>query len=100
MLYLTVKLFGRNAVPGEFREYEGKALAIFRKHGGEIVVAYVPAAESVPGETPDEIQILKIDSRARFDAFMGDPERVAMAGERDGVIRKTEVYLSGEIVEY
>ena len=35
MLYVTVHLYGKNRIRGEFREYESKALSIFRKHGGE-----------------------------------------------------------------
>jgi uncharacterized protein (DUF1330 family) len=100
MLYLTVHLYGRNGVPGEFRDYELKALTIFRKHGGDIVVAYTPTADPTRAETPEEIQVLRIASRAALDAFMHDPERLALATEREAVIRKTEVFLSDELVSY
>jgi uncharacterized protein (DUF1330 family) len=100
MLYITVKLFGRNGIRGEFKAYEAKALAIFRKHGGEVVVAYAPASDKAQAEMPDEIQILKISGREKFDRFMNDPDRIKMADERNAVIRKTEVYLSEEIIEY
>ena len=66
MLYITVHLFGKSGIRGEFRDYEAKALAIFRKHGGEVVIAYVPVAGGVGNvgtggaAAPDEIQILKI----------------------------------------
>ena len=103
MFYATVKLYGRNGVRGEFLSYERKALDIFKRHGGEVVAAYVPLPD--PGrkgqaDFPDEIQILRIADRPAFDRFMQDPERLGMAAERDAVIRKTEVYLSGEIIGY
>lgn len=100
MFYLTVHLFGRHGVPGEFQAYEEKALAIFRRHGGEVVAAFAPLPDANRKESPDEIQILRIADREAFDAFMRDPARVAMAGERDAVIRKTEVFLSGNLISY
>src|SRR4051812_25809702 len=100
MLYLTVKLFGRTGIRGEFKEYETKALALFRKYGGEVVVAYAPTLDENQVEIPDEIQILKIPGRTELENFLQDPERLNMSGERDKVIRKTEVYISDEIIAY
>lgn len=104
MIYLAVHIFGNKGVLGGFRDYEEKALGIFKRYGGEVIVAYVPVelpgAQGLGGEFPDEIQILRIADRADFEAFMKDPERVSMTAERVRVIRKTEVYLSGEIIRY
>jgi uncharacterized protein (DUF1330 family) len=100
MLYMTVHLFGKGRGSEGFREYETKALGIFKRHGGEVLVAYVPAAAGEGRETPDEIQVLRIADQARLDAFMRDPERAGMAEERERVIRKTEVFLSRETVRY
>ena len=100
MLYLTVKLYGRKGIRGEFREYETKALSLFRRHGGEVVVAYAPQRNDSAADFPDEIQILRIAGTAEFEGFMKDPERLTMADERDRVIRKTEIFLSQEIIEY
>ena len=100
MLYITVKLYGKNGIPGEFREYENKALKIFKQHAGEVLVAYVPVREPGNADIPDEIQILRIENQARLDEFMQDPERTKMAAERERVIRKTELYISQELVNY
>ncbi len=100
MFYITVKLFGLSGRRGEFRAYEEKALAIFRRHGGEVVAAYTPLPDASIAEMPDEIQILRIADRQAFDGFMKNPERRAMAAERESVIRKTEVFLSGEHAGY
>lgn len=100
MLYATVKLYGRKGIPGEFRDYEAKALAVFRKHGGEVLVAYAPIPDPAQAEWPDEIQILRIAGHDDFERFIKDPVRLALASERDAVIRKTEVFLSRELVQY
>jgi uncharacterized protein (DUF1330 family) len=100
MLYLTVKLYGRKGIRGEFKDYEAKALAIFRKHGGEVMVAYAPVPDPAQAEWPDEIHVLRIAGPAEFEAFMKDPERIGLAAERESVIRKTEVLLSQELIEY
>lgn len=100
MLYLTVHLYGKRGVRGEFRQYEQKALDIFRRHGGEIMAAFVPAPREPGTDVPDEIQILRIPDRARFEAFMRDPDRVKLSEERAAVIRRTETYLSEDLIEY
>jgi uncharacterized protein (DUF1330 family) len=100
MLYVNVHLFGRKGVRGEFLEYEAKALEVFRRHGGEVVVAYVPMPAADGAETPDEIQVLRISDRKALDAFMHDPSRAAMAAEREAVIRKTEVFISEALIQY
>jgi uncharacterized protein (DUF1330 family) len=100
MLYLTVKLYGKNGINGEFKDYESKALKLFRQHGGEVVVAYVPIRTPGTENTPDEIQILRIENQASFEKFLNDPERLNLSAERDRVIRKTEIYISEKIVHY
>jgi len=100
MLYITVKLYGKNGIHGEFKEYESKALKLFKQHGGEVLVAYVPSRDSENEDIPDEIQILRIENQTKFEAFMHDPERVQMSAERESVIKRTEVYISKEIIEY
>ena len=100
MIYITVKLFGKNGICGEFKDYETKALNIFKKYGGEVVVAYAPLSEKGQQDRPDEIQVLKIASLLDFEKFMKDPERTQLAAEREAVIRKTEVFLSGELISY
>jgi len=100
VVYATVKLYGRNRIKGEFKAYETKAVNLFRKYGGEVVVAYSPARNDASADFPDEIQILRITGTAEFERFMNDPERLAMSEERERVIRKTEIYLSEEIIRY
>jgi hypothetical protein len=99
MLYLTVKLYGKNGVKGEFKAYETKALNLFRRYGGEVIVAYAPVRDGALSDFPDEIQILRIAGKTEFERFMNDPERSALSEERSRVIRKTEIYFPEEIVQ-
>ena len=57
------------------RTYEKKALEIFREHGGEVVAAFKPEP-------------------ATDGMLMPDPKRLAPAGERKRVIKKTAVFVS------
>lgn len=100
MLYLTVHLYGRQGVPGEFKAYEQHALDLFRRHGGEVLVAYTPQRAAGDADTPDEIQVLRIADQAALDAFMTDPQRTTLAAERERVIRRTVVYQSDKLVSY
>ncbi len=100
MLYLTVHLYGRSGTPGEFKAYEQKALGIFKKHGGEVVVAYAPDRPTGSQEVPDEIQVLRIESREALEKFKNDPERASLASERGAVIRRTDVFLAAEQIDY
>lgn len=100
MLYITANIFGKNGIPGEFKEYEFKVLKIFKKHGGEIITTYVPVRDPATNHTPDEIHVLRIESQAKFQMFIQDPERIKMAEERDGVIKRTDVFISEEIINY
>jgi uncharacterized protein (DUF1330 family) len=100
MLYITVHLYGKTGVAGEFKDYESKALNIFRRHGGDVIVAYRPVRQSGAENVPDEIQILRIADQATLERFMKDPERVSMAAERDAVIQRTDLYLSDALVDY
>ena len=82
------------------RAYESKALSLFRRHGGEILTAFVPETGPAGAPGPDEIQVLRIPDRRRFEAFLSDPERAALAEMRDASVGKTEVFLSAELIPY
>ena len=100
MLYITVNLFGRNGTREEFEEYENKALKIFRRYGGEIIIAYIPVRNSETDDIPNEIHVLKIENRERFETYLKDPDRLKMAEERNSVIKRTDIFMSEEIINY
>ncbi len=55
MLYIIVHLYGKTGIAGEFKDYETKALNIFRRHGGDVIVAYRPVRQPEAQDVPDEI---------------------------------------------
>jgi hypothetical protein len=99
VIYLDVRL---TYVPGQESDgadYERTVLGIWRAHGGEVLAAFRPAAYSDGSRAADEVQHLRIPSRAQLDAYMVDPRRVALAAVRDRTIASTEVVMSEVLLE-
>ncbi len=89
--------------PGQeaaFHAYESQTLAHFRRHGGEVLVAFRPRPDASGKPMPDEIHALRIGSEEQFAAFRADPALLALADLRAQAIAKTEIFVSQEIVEY
>ena len=94
MIHLDVRL---TYVPGQEADgadYERTVLGYWREHGGEVLAAFRPAAWANGMRAADEVQHLRIPSRAQLDAYMADPRRVALAHVRDRAIATTEVVMS------
>lgn len=100
MLYILVKLYVHPGRTEAFRAYERKALALFRRHGGEVLAAFSPEPEAEGADRPDEIHVLGIATRAQFDDYLADPDRRAMTAERDSVLRASETIVSREVIRY
>ena len=78
-----------HAVPGReasLTAYEDKVLAILEsRYGGSVLQRL-----AITGDGPTEVQVLEVPDEETLAAFMADPERVAMAAERDACIARTE----------
>jgi hypothetical protein len=101
MFHLIVHLYIRPGMETAFREYETEALGLFRAYGGTLIAAFKP--ERLPasdGGAPDEIHVLSMPSRERFEAWRSSPEVTAMSGRRAQVLLKTELFLAREPVAY
>ena len=99
MIHLDVRL---TYVPGhesEAADYERTVLGIWREHGGEVLAAFRPAPWTNGTRAADEVQHLRIPSRAQLDAYMVDPRRAALAAVRDRTIASTEVVMSEALLE-
>jgi uncharacterized protein (DUF1330 family) len=80
-----------HAVPGNERklvDYEDQVLALIPQHGGR-VLSRVRAQE--PQDGPYEVHVIEFPSETALDAYMADPQRVALAGRRDEAIATTTV---------
>jgi uncharacterized protein (DUF1330 family) len=88
-LTLCVLLWAR---PGQERalvEYEDKVLRLLPAHGGRVLQR---ARTNGAGAGPLEIHLLELPSEAALEAYMNDPQRVALAPDRDGAIERTELH--------
>ena len=99
MIYLIVHLTYVAGSEAEGAEYERTVLAYWREHGGEVIGAFRPAAWADGARAADEIQLLRIPSRAQMDAYLADARRVALAAVRDRSVAKTELVISEEILD-
>src|SRR5215210_2473931 len=99
MIYLVVHLTYIDGNQVEGAEYERTVLAYWREHGGEVMGALRPAAWADGTRAADEIQLLRIPSRAQMDAYLADARRVALAAVRDRSVAKTELVISEEILD-
>lgn len=85
---LCVLLWAQAGTEGGLISYEDQVLGLVPGHGGRVVQR---ARGGGTGGQPLEIQLLEFPSAEVLDAFMTDGRRLALAGERDRVIARTEV---------
>jgi hypothetical protein len=95
---LIVHLFIQPGQRDAFRAYEGRALQIARRHGGELVTAFRPVGSEA--DTPDEIHHLRFPSEVEFENFVSDPEREELAELRKQAIRNQRVFRAEHEVSY
>lgn len=100
MFLIVAHLYIHPGQAAAFRSYESQALACFRNHGGEVLVAFHPRPNAGGKPTPDEIHVLRIGTEEQFAAFRADPVLAALADLRAQAIAYTEIFLSQETVAY
>ncbi|GAA2454146.1 hypothetical protein [Agromyces soli] len=80
------------AVPGEeagLGAYEDAVLALVAEHGGEVLSR--ARGDGASGH-PHEVQLFRFAAQAGLDGYLADPRRLALAGERDRVVARTELF--------
>jgi uncharacterized protein (DUF1330 family) len=93
-LDLVVLLRARDVA--RLREFESRAVAILRDHGGELRLAFRPQT----GSGVDEVHVLRFPERAAFDAYRADPRLQALAALREQAVAGTDVFVSEEVLRY
>jgi uncharacterized protein (DUF1330 family) len=88
-----VLLWARPGMEAALSAYEDKVLRLVADHGGRVLErgTVLPGSQH-DGEPPAEVQFLEMPSEASLDAYVNDPRRLAMAGERDAAIARTDVF--------
>jgi hypothetical protein len=88
-LLLCCLLWARDGRAAELSRYEDRVLALIGDHRGSVRQRLT--ADGTDGR-PDEVQIIEFADRDALDGYLQDPRRAALAGERDRVIARTELF--------
>ena len=86
---LCVLLWARAGAEPGLIEYEDAVLQLVPVHGGRLRERV--RTDGADG-APLEIHVLEFPSEDALDAYMQDPQRLAMADARDRSIERTEVH--------
>lgn len=70
-------------------EYEDQVLSFVAEHGGTVLQR---ATTDGSDGRPHEIQLFHFPDQAALDAYLNDPRRLALTGERDRVVARTDLF--------
>ena len=79
MLYYTQLIFIREGQADTFHAFEDQVLPLLQHHNGTLVLRVRPVASSIlitTLENPYEIHLVSFGSRADFEAYRDDPQRL------------------------
>ncbi|BDV29843.1 DUF1330 domain-containing protein [Microbacterium terricola] len=94
-LELCVLLWAAENLDDALTEYEDTVLALVPKHGGRVVSRVRRISD---GDGPREVQVIHLPDDAALQAYMSDPERVALADVHRRVVARTEILTVDTIV--
>ena len=80
------------AIQGEeagLSRYEDSVLALVPDHHGSVLQR--ARSDGADGR-PHEVQLFRFEDQTALDGYLQDPRRVALSGERDRVIARTELF--------
>ena len=87
-LTLCVLVTARPGHELQLAAYEDVVLVLVPQHGGRVLERL---RVTDPGDGPHEVHVIEFPSATALDAYLHDPERVALADERDAAIAHTEI---------
>jgi uncharacterized protein (DUF1330 family) len=86
---LCVLLWAREGEARALVAYEDTVLQFVTTHGGRVLQR---VRTDGADDAPLEVHVLQFPTQDALDAYMEDPQRVALAPERDRAIARTEVH--------
>jgi uncharacterized protein (DUF1330 family) len=89
-LTLCVLLWSRPGADDALTDYEDRVLALLPGHGGRVLQRARRAAEA-EADAPLEVQVLEFASRDALSSYMTDDRRLALSGDRDRAVARTQV---------
>jgi uncharacterized protein (DUF1330 family) len=87
-LTLCVLLWAHPGAEEALTAYEDQVLALIPDHGGKVLSR---ARSRGAGGYPREIHLLEFPAPQALDAYLADGRRLALAGDRDRAVARTEV---------
>lgn len=69
--------------------YEDEVLGLVAEHDGEVVVREFGDGRA---GSPHEVQVLVFGDQGGVDGYLADSRRTALAGRRDQVVARTELF--------
>jgi uncharacterized protein (DUF1330 family) len=87
-LALCVLLWAHRGAEDALVAYEDRVLALVAGHGGRVLQR---ARSNGADGQPLEVQLLEFPSAAALNDYMTDDRRLALAGDRDRAIARTQV---------
>jgi hypothetical protein len=87
-LNLCVLLWSNPGTEAALIAYEDRVLELLEDHGAQVLQRV--RTDGADGQ-PLEVQVLEFASQTALDGYMGDGRRMALAGEREAAIARTEV---------
>lgn len=82
-------LWARDGEAVGLSDYEDRVLALVPRHGGEVIQRAV--SDGADGR-PHEVQLYRFPDTGALDAYLADPDRQALTGDRDRVVARTELF--------
>ena len=88
-ILLCCLLWANEGLADDMSAYEDAVLALIGEHGGLILQRV--RGDGADGR-PHEVQLYRFPHQASIDSYLADARRVALAGERDRVVARTDVF--------
>ena len=98
MIYYTQLIFIKPGCEVEFNAFEAKVLPLLKNHNGELVYRIRPGKDNFiegSGELPHEIHIVTFTSKAGFESYKNDPQRLAFMEMKNSSVQKI-ILIEGE----
>lgn len=95
-LELCVLLWASEGNEEALSRYEDTVLALVPKHGGKVVSRVRSLSQ---GDGPLEVQVIHMPDESALQAYMQDPERLALADVHREAVARTELLRVETIVQ-
>jgi antibiotic biosynthesis monooxygenase (ABM) superfamily enzyme len=92
----VVSLWVRPGQEAAFEAFERAAARVMARYGGRIdhAVRLEASEEATADDAPFEVHIVSFPDKAAFEAYINDPQVLALRAERDRIISRT-VFAAG-----